>query len=292
MTLKEKFNILKSLLCFTESISNNQINSTAVRNGMKQSNLSKQLKFLEETVGLKLYTRLSNGISPTQAGKDIFEIGCDLDNLLAKIKQISKMPHQTSGEINFWCGEGIGEFLTSDLGKFYEQYPEVCINTQTSLSPPHHFQSIDLAIIYQKPKFENITELFHGNFKFKLFASKTYLRKYGYPKSIKDLQENHHICTRNDYQDTWPEWDNFIQGCRFINMQTDSPILLNHFVKENIGIALIPTFIGQRDEQLICLDRIGFEINHPFWLISTKETKDIPKIHALIEQIKKTTSEI
>ena len=68
--------------------------------------------------------------------------------------------------------------------------------------------------------------------------------------------------------------------------------MLFSLVKDGVGISLIPSCIAKMDPDLIQLTEIPFEINHVFWAISSRGTKDLPKMRALINHLKEMSSTI
>ena len=70
--IEKDFIRLKSLLCFIEVARCGQIKEAASYLRMKQSNLSNQIKALEDDLKVSLFNRHGHGISLTSSGKSIF----------------------------------------------------------------------------------------------------------------------------------------------------------------------------------------------------------------------------
>lgn len=284
--------LLKTLLCFTEVAKNGQINETALKNGMKQSNLSNIIKYLEEELGVKLFNRNYNGVSLTECGTNLFEISCNLDNILTQVNNFSTMTNKISGDIRFWTSEGIGStYISPHLARFYSQYPEVHIEIKCSLESPRSIQEIDLGMVYQEPTLKDAVVIKTHEMVFQLYASKGYLRQHGYPQNTEDLICNHKLCTRSNYE-LWPEWKNIISSARHLAATTNSSSLLLELLKEDVGIAPIPTFVGDKEPSLMRLDKLDFKLKHQFWIIANKDTKDAPKVRALINYIIEATKNL
>ena len=121
--------------------------------------------------------------------------------------------------------------------------------------------------------------------KFGLFASKSYISKYGIPKDIDDLINNHKICNKNVFNDTWPVWKNIINNAKNVVSVTNSSNMLVQLTKMGLGVSAHPISLEKIEQDLIKLD-LDLGLSWTYYLITTKERKDIPKISVLLDYIK------
>lgn len=282
----------REILSFLEAARNGTINGTAENNGMKQSNLSKTLKSLEDKLQCQLLERNYNGIKLTENGKEVFKVACDIDKVIYKVKNFTASDMNVSGKIRLWTSDGLGiGYLSSCLSSFVAKYPDIKTDIECSLERPS-FPTVDMAVVYDEPEHDNSTIISKYELKFGLFASLGYLSKYGTPHDIEDLQKNHRICNRDNFAQVWPEWEKIINGAEHIVATTNSSAMLLRMTCDGIGIALHPIAIGKKEKDLIHLSQIGVEFSHPFWIVSHKSGQNIPKIKALIDHIKEVTLQL
>ncbi len=282
MTIKKDTELAEKIFIFTEIAKCGKIKSAAQRNGIKESNLSRSLKETEEHFHCKLFNRTHGGVQLTEKGRAFYNIACALEDSLHQIKTFANNICDISGDINVWSSEGVGtDFFSIYLEDFYKEYPKVHLNIHCSLESPNHINDIDLGIVYQKPVFSDAAVISHGNIVFKPYASADYVKKYGVPENLDDLIHNHSICTRDNFR-LWPEWNNIISNAANLKATTNSSSMLLCMVKQGIGISLLPTFIAAKDNDLIPLPKLNLTVRHPLWIISHKDSKDIPKVRCLI----------
>lgn len=97
MGIKDSSLWAREILSFLETAKNGSINGTAEANAMKQSNLSRTLKSLEEKLKCQLLERGYNGVRLTENGREVFKVACDLDKvrilMLLVLIAISYMMH-------------------------------------------------------------------------------------------------------------------------------------------------------------------------------------------------------
>lgn len=285
MGIKKDGVILRSLLSFAAIARSGKIKETAAKNGMKQSNLSKIITDLEKDLGVKLFNRIHNGVSLTENGKNFFQIACGIEKILNDVRHYNTASNSVAGDIRLWTSEGIGSsYISSFLAEFYQKYPEVTLNITCSLENPNIFDQMDMGILYQEPDFPDAVILYEHVLRFKLYASKEYLSRYGSPQNMEDLLENHRICTRDNFK-LWPQWNEMIEKAKHIVANTNSSTMLYSMVKNSVGISMIPTCAAYNDADMMQISRIDLCIDHPFWIVAHKDTKDIPKIRALVNYI-------
>lgn len=292
MKIKESELQVRRLLCFQEAVNYGSISKAAEKNGMKQSNLSVNIKHLEESLGAQLVTRVHNGIRLTEAGKEIYSLSCSLTNVLNKIDSARIKAFRIAGDIRLWTSDGLGAgFISQCLPEFYLSYPNVNIEVICSLDMPQ-LDQFDMAILYDKPENSQFKIIAEYNLEFGLFASKQYLEKYGYPKSLKEIQEKHRICTRNNFIHVWKKWAEILNSSQYIAASTNSSSMLLQLVKDGIGIGLLPIGTASKETDLIFLSKIKTKFEHKFWIVIRKDIKDLDKIKALLQFIENASAKL
>lgn len=283
---------VRQLLCLSAAVKYGSISKAAEKNNMKQSNLSVQIRELEEELGETLISRIHNGVKITEAGREVYSIACNLENVINRTHNLNIKAFRVSGEIRLWTTDGLGIGYISDcFSKFYSKYPKVNIEVLCSLDKPKPDQ-FDMAVIYDEPQDTSLKIIKSYDVKFSLFASKTYLSQFGYPKNIKDLQENHRFCNKINYATVWKKWNDFISKVKNVSATTNSSAMLLQLVKDGIGISLLPSGVISHEEDLIELTNIKLALTHKCWLVVRDEVKDIDKIKALTKFIKDASDKL
>lgn len=80
---------IKGLLYLGATIRNSSIKQAADKNGIKASNLSRLLKDLERKLGVQLLIRKSNGVIPTYAGSQVYQMAKELEQSLLSFNALS-----------------------------------------------------------------------------------------------------------------------------------------------------------------------------------------------------------
>ncbi|OWO93219.1 LysR family transcriptional regulator [Rhizobium esperanzae] len=95
--------------------------------GVSQSALSHTIRGLEERLGLRLLTRTTRSVSPTEAGERLLvSIGPRLDEIESELAALSAFREKPAGTIRINAGEHAADFvLWPVLEKLLPNYPDV-----------------------------------------------------------------------------------------------------------------------------------------------------------------------
>jgi len=99
----------------------------AVKLGMSQSALSQIVRRLEESLGLRLLTRTTRSVAPTEAGERLLQtLAPALNELDASLAALSELREKPAGTIRITSVEHATEtILWPVLRKFVQTYPDV-----------------------------------------------------------------------------------------------------------------------------------------------------------------------
>ncbi|ARO24397.1 LysR family transcriptional regulator [Rhizobium sp. S9] len=95
--------------------------------GVSQSALSHTIRGLEERLGLRLLTRTTRSVSPTEAGERLLvSIGPRLDEIESELAALSDFREKPAGTIRINAGEHAADFvLWPVLEKLLPNYPDI-----------------------------------------------------------------------------------------------------------------------------------------------------------------------
>lgn len=124
---------------------------------LKQSNLSRRVRHLEEQLGITLFERTSGGVRPTLAGRDFVSgVRRILDELQGVVDGAKAVGRGEAGYlmIGFYTSLSAGN-LRASLVEFGRRYPQVAISTvegsRSRLFDGIHNGTIDIAIVTGEP---------------------------------------------------------------------------------------------------------------------------------------------
>lgn len=99
----------------------------AARLGMSQSALSQTIRGLEARLGLRLLTRTTRSVAPTEAGERLLRtVGPRLEEIEAELAALSELREKPAGTIRITADENAAEtVLWPTLARFLPNYPDI-----------------------------------------------------------------------------------------------------------------------------------------------------------------------
>lgn len=99
----------------------------AAKLGLSQSALSQTVKVLEERVGLRLLTRNTRGVAPTEAGEKLLQtVGPHFEGIVAGMTSLSELREKPAGKFRITADEyAAQDVLWPALDRLLPQYPDI-----------------------------------------------------------------------------------------------------------------------------------------------------------------------
>jgi DNA-binding transcriptional LysR family regulator len=118
---------LTDLQAFMAVAKERSFTKAAAKLGVSQSALSHTIRELEERLGVRLLTRTTRSVSPTDAGERMLRtIGPRLEEIETELESLSELRETPAGNIRITTGEHAAEsILWPALGKILPKYPHI-----------------------------------------------------------------------------------------------------------------------------------------------------------------------
>lgn len=118
---------INDLLAFVAVATDQSFTRAAARLGTSQSSLSRTIRKLEERLGVRLLSRTTRSVSPTEAGERLLQkIGPRLDEIEAELEALSALRDKPAGAVRINCSEYAAETVVwPKLAKVLPAYPDI-----------------------------------------------------------------------------------------------------------------------------------------------------------------------
>src|ERR671914_1473776 len=118
---------LNDLLAFLAVGQERSFTKAAVKLGVSQSALSHTIRGLEARVGVRLLTRTTRSVSPTEAGERLLDtVGPRLEEIERGLEAVSELREKPAGTIRITATENATEtVLLPKLAPLLRDYPDV-----------------------------------------------------------------------------------------------------------------------------------------------------------------------
>lgn len=118
---------VKDLLAFLAVARERSFTRAAAKVGVSQSALSHTIRQLEARLGIRLLTRTTRAVSPTEAGERLLQsIGPHFDEIEAELAALSEFRDKPAGTIRITASDfAIASVLWPKLERFLPDYPDI-----------------------------------------------------------------------------------------------------------------------------------------------------------------------
>lgn len=162
---------------------------------LSQSAVSRQIAGLEQSLATQLFRRHARGLELTEQGDLLARTAREVFAKLAMAEaKLSEAKERPTGPLRVTTTTGFGAvWLTPRIVEFLDRYPEI---TMTLLFEDRELdlsmRDADVAIRLAKPTQSDLVSRYLLTIHFHVYASPEYLREWGTPKTLEDL-EHHRI---------------------------------------------------------------------------------------------------
>src|SRR3954453_23365795 len=226
----------------------------AAQLGVSPSALSQTMRALEERLGVRLLTRTTRSVAPTEAGeKLVATIGPHLAEIEAGLADLSQLRDKPAGTIRLTAVDHAAEtVLWPSLARFLAEYPDehvdlIVDNTLRDIVSERFDAGIRMG---ERVTRDMIAVRIGPEIRMTASASRSYFAKHAKPKTPQDLA--HHSCINMRFATLGNvyAWE-FEKGSRELNVKVEGQLTVNDIAVirqaalNGVGIAFIPADIAE-----------------------------------------------
>jgi len=243
---RENFNDVTAFLAVARERS---FTRAAAQLGVSQSALSHTIRALEERLGLRLLSRTTRSVAPTEAGERLLRsVGPRFDEIDAELSALTALRDKPAGTIRITTGEHAAQaILWPALAKLLPRYPDI----KVELIVDYGFTDIvaeryDAGVrIGEQVAKDMIAVRIGPDFRMVVVGAPAYLEKRGRPKTPPDLTAHNCINIRLPTRGGTYVWE-FEKRGRPLKVRVDGQLVFNSIrlrmeaVLSGLGLAYLP----------------------------------------------------
>jgi DNA-binding transcriptional LysR family regulator len=231
--------------------------------GLSQSAVSRQVSALEQELAVSLFHRHARGLILTEQGEMLYrtahEVFMKLEAARAKLTDSREKPN---GELKVTTTPGIGvHWLTPRLGEFIDLYPDIHVTLLTTDEELDlAMREADVAIRLRQPTQPDLIQRKLFSVHFHAFASPEYLKRYGTPHALQELDNHRIVLLGGASVPTYLENRRWLTEVARDGKGSRAPILTINTIlgvmracQRGIGVALLPDYLVEQNGGLVQL---------------------------------------
>lgn len=240
---------LADLTAFLAVAEERSFTRAAAKLGTSQSALSHTVRRLEANLGLRLLTRTTRNVAPTEAGERLIEtLGPALSDIEAKLAALTELRDRPSGTIRITTSEYAANFiLWPVIKRLLPDYPDLHIELSLDQSLTDIVEGrFDAGVRLGESLAKDMIAVPIGpDLRMAAFASPGYLDRYGVPSTPHDLTAHKCINLRLATLGGLYAWE-FEKDGQALRVRVEGQLTFNdtpmvvEAAREGFGIGFIP----------------------------------------------------
>ncbi|WP_449394879.1 LysR family transcriptional regulator [Devosia riboflavina] len=226
----------------------------AAKLGVTPSALSHTMKGLEARLGVRLLSRTTRSVSPTEAGERLLRaVAPHFDEIEAEIAALSDFRDRPAGTIRVSCGNSVvASIFRPMLRGFLGQYPDITVE----LAINNGFvdiveQRMDAGVRLGEALSRDMIAVRIGpDWRFSVVATPDYFARRPQPQNPQDLTDHHCINLRLSTAGALYAWE-FKKDGRELNVRVEGQLIFNSILPvldaalDGHGLANVPEFMSR-----------------------------------------------
>jgi DNA-binding transcriptional LysR family regulator len=240
---------INDLLAFLAVARERSFTKAAAKLGVSQSALSHTVRGLEARLRLRLLTRTTRSVSPTQAGERLLQgVGRRFEEIEAELEALSELRDKPAGTIRITAGEHAAyTVLSPALAKLLPGYPDIVVE----ISVDYGFTDIvaqryDAGVRTGEQVAKDMIAVRIGpDMRVAVVGAPAYFAKRPPPRKPQDLTEHNCINLRLPTYGGLYAWE-FEKGRRELKVRVDGQLVFNTLRQRvdaalaGLGVAYLP----------------------------------------------------
>lgn len=251
--------------------------SAAARSlGMTQPSLGRHIRQLESDLGVVLFTRSPQGLTPTDLGDELATHAQAMDATSAALRRAASGSNsEVRGVVRVTCSEVIGaEVLPPILTDLRQRHPGIVIELSLSnRSEDLLRKDADIAVRMVRPVQRALVARHVGAIPLGLYAHRRYLKANGKPLIWADLHRHAIIGYDHETPALRAVRDKLPLGREDFSLRTDSDLAQLAAIRAGYGIGGCQCALAERDKNLVRVLPQAFAPSLDTWLVMHEDLK-------------------
>src|SRR5437870_2559984 len=245
---------VSDLLAFLAVARERSFTKAGKKLGISQSALSHTIRGLEERLGLRLLTRTTRSVSPTDAGNRLLaSVGSRFEEIESELEALSELRDKPAGTIRITATENAANtILLPKLAKLLPQYPDINVEIVVDYGLSDIVaQRYDAGVRSGEQVAKDMIAVRIGpDMRMAIVGAPSYFEKRSLPRKPQDLTDHNCINLRLPTYGGLFAWE-LEKGGRELKVRVDGQLVFNGTVQmlnaalAGFGLAYVPEDLAQ-----------------------------------------------
>src|SRR5437762_10374990 len=245
---------VNDLLAFLAVARERSFTKAAAKLGVSQSALSHTIRGLEARLGLRLLTRTTRSVSPTEAGERLLQtVGHRFEEIEAELEALSELRDKPAGTIRITSIDYAADtILLPKIAKLLSEYPDINVEITVDYGLTNIVaERYDAGVRSGEQVAKDMNAVRIGpDMRMAVVGAPSYFAKRSAPKKPQDLTDHSCINLRLPTHGGLYAWE-FEKGARELKVRVEGQMVLNGTMQmlnaalAGFGLAYVPEELAQ-----------------------------------------------
>ncbi|MFD9899573.1 LysR family transcriptional regulator [Mesorhizobium sp. NPDC059025] len=257
--------------------------------GLSPATLSRHLANLETCLGARVLERLPSGCIPTPLGQGVIGWVEQMEELAHEIGRAGEAhsPSSPVGTVRINADEWLSYLLMTRMETFSSSYPSLSVEVLTSQQPYNlGRREADLVVTTTRPRDCDLLIRRLGSIRFGLYCSRRYFEDHRQHIENRDWRSLSFVGF-DELRSEFPteKWLKSLPGASRTVLRCSYALGIFDGLRGNSGLGVLASFIGDPDEQLVCVIPEIAELEQEVWLLLHPALRGSARIRAAVDYI-------
>ena len=263
--------------------------------GVDQSTVQRRLAELEKRIGQPLVRRNPSGYRLTAYGEDLLPFAQGVEQQVARLEQeIRHSAREVNGLLRLTCPEPLVARITRSplLDHLRARHPGLRVEFVTT----DHYLDLaqgeaDVALRSGDTVDNKLVGRKVGESLWAVYAGREYVRKHCAPASVQAAAGHDWIALDSSMPNhRATQWLRQVAPDARIVVSSSSVLGMVHSAKANVGLAALPTALGNAEPDLVCLFGPVPELTRIWRILTTRQLRRTPRVASFFEFMAQETA--
>lgn len=253
--------------------------------GVDHTTVGRRITTLEKSTGQRLFDRTPAGWQLTDAGRRLVSYAETIEStVIAAFEDQTSTTGALTGSVRISAPDGFGAFvLVPRLPRLRHTHPMLDVELVTATEHDAlSTRGFDIAVTLERPSPRTVAARKLASYELRLYASRSYLDGAPPVDTLDDLRRHVIIWYVDALLDVAP-----LRILDAMRLDARPRIQINNITgqwlaaREGVGIAPLPNYIGESDDDLVRVLPRSFAIRRDYWTVVPRDLTRLARVKAV-----------
>lgn len=267
-----------------------RLRDAAARLQVDETTVSRRISRLEQDLGVRMFDRTPQGWRITEPGRLVIPHAEAIESSVSRaMEAVVSRAGELSGTARILAPDGFGaNVLVPGLRPLLDAHAGLSLEVITATT--HDLitaRDFDVAVTLERPSPKAAAVQHLADYELRCYASPAYLERRGTPETVEELRRDHDLVWYVEaLLDVAPLriLDELLPRAH-ARLQTNNITGQHSAARAGLGVALLPTYIGGADPELVGVLPEELRVGRTYWLVVPRDLTELLRVREITQAL-------